>query len=37
VAWRLAAGLAIALALWRGILPADDAPPPARASASARP
>jgi len=37
VAWRLAAGLAIALALWRGILPADDAPPPARASASTRP
>jgi undecaprenyl-diphosphatase len=37
VAWRIAAGLAIALLLWRGILPADDGPPPARASASARP
>lgn len=37
VAWRIAAGLAIALLLWRGILPADGGPPPAPASASARP
>ncbi len=40
VAWRIAAGIAIALMLWRGVLPADDeapSPSPApTASASAR-
>lgn len=36
VAWRLAAGVAIALLLWGGILPSGEGPP-ARASASARP
>jgi undecaprenyl-diphosphatase len=34
VAWRLAAGIAIALLLWRGFLPVSDSPP---AAASARP
>jgi len=29
VAWRIAAGLLVALLLWRGALPADDAPAPA--------
>ena len=38
VAWRIAAGLAIGVLLWRGVLPADDeAPrPPAAPTASAR-
>jgi undecaprenyl-diphosphatase len=38
VAWRLAAGVAIALLLWRGVLPADDAPArTAAAAVTARP
>jgi undecaprenyl-diphosphatase len=37
VAWRIVAGVAIALLLWRGVLPADDeAPPPPAPAASAR-
>lgn len=33
VAWRLAAGVAIAVLLWRGVLPADDGGPPPPAAA----
>jgi undecaprenyl-diphosphatase len=32
VGWRIAAGVAIALLLWTGVLPADDEPPPPAAA-----
>jgi undecaprenyl-diphosphatase len=35
VAWRIAAGLAVALLIWTGVLPAGEAPPPASATAAA--
>jgi len=35
VAWRIAAGLLVAVLLWQGVLPTDDAPP--RAATAARP
>jgi len=36
VAWRLAMGVAIALLLWKGVLPADDEGPPAPRAAEVR-
>jgi len=36
VAWRLAMGLAIAVLLWKGVLPRDDEGPPAPPAAEAR-
>ncbi|WP_242394110.1 undecaprenyl-diphosphatase UppP [Anaeromyxobacter oryzisoli] len=36
VAWRLAAGVAVALLVWNGVLPASSAPPPASERPTAR-
>jgi undecaprenyl-diphosphatase len=37
VAWRIALGLLVAVLIWRGVLPADDAPEPPRAAVATRP
>ena len=36
VAWRIALGLLVAVLLWQGVLPADDAPEPPRGAAATR-
>ena len=36
VAWRIVLGLLVAVLIWRGVLPADDAPEPPRGAAATR-